>query len=268
MPLLEVEGLVKIYGRRRVVDGVDFSVDEGEIVGLLGPNGAGKTTTFRMTCGMVEPDAGRVVLADTDITSWPMYRRARDGGMGYLAQEQSVFRKLSVEDNIVAVLEMLGVDRKTRRRRTAELLERFDITKIRKSKAQYISGGEKRRLEIARCLVSNPKIILLDEPFTGIDPVTINSIQEIICGLRASGIAILITDHREQETLAITDRSYVIRAGQVLCHGSPTEVLNNPEARKYYFGDAAALQQPGPPDLPAKGHRTRRSDQQQPRRSA
>jgi lipopolysaccharide export system ATP-binding protein len=188
--------------------------------------------------------------------------------MGYLAQEQSVFRKLSVEDNIAAVLEMLGVDRKTRRRRTAELLERFDITKIRKSKAQYISGGEKRRLEIARCLVSNPKIILLDEPFTGIDPVTIKSIQEIIRGLRASGIAILITDHREQETLAITDRSYVIRAGQVLCHGSPTEVLNNPEARKYYFGDAAALQQPAPPHLPAKGRRTRRSDLRQPRRSA
>jgi lipopolysaccharide export system ATP-binding protein len=266
MPLLQVEGLVKIYGRRRVVDGVDFSVKEGEIVGLLGPNGAGKTTSFRMTCGMVEPDAGRVILDDIDVTKWPMYRRARDGGMGYLAQEQSVFRRLSVEDNITAVLEMLGVGRKARRQQTQELLERFDITKIRKSKAHYISGGEKRRLEIARCLVTNPRIILLDEPFTGIDPVTINSIQDIIRGLRASGIAILITDHREQETLAITDRSYVIRAGQVLCHGTPDEVLNNPEARKYYFGEGAALKPPH--HTKKKERRTRRSDLQQPRRSA
>ncbi|HUS38558.1 MAG TPA: LPS export ABC transporter ATP-binding protein [Pirellulales bacterium] len=266
MPLLQVEGLVKIYGRRRVVDGVDFSVKEGEIVGLLGPNGAGKTTSFRMTCGMVEPDAGRVILDDIDVTKWPMYRRARDGGMGYLAQEQSVFRRLSVEDNITAVLEMLGVGRKARRQQTQELLERFDITKIRKSKAHYISGGEKRRLEIARCLVTNPRIILLDEPFTGIDPVTIISIQDIIRGLRAGGISILITDHREQETLAITDRSYVIRAGQVLCHGTPDEVLNNPEARKYYFGEGAALKPPH--HTKKKEGRTRRSDLQQPRRSA
>ncbi len=155
-------------------------------MGLLGPNGAGKTTSFRMTCGMVEPDAGRVILDDIDVTKWPMYRRAHDGGMGYLAQEQSVFRRLSVEDNITAVLEMLGVGRKARRQQTQELLERFDITKIRKSKAHYISGGEKRRLEIARCLVTNPRIILLDEPFTGIDPVTIISIQDIIRGLRAA----------------------------------------------------------------------------------
>ncbi|MEE2781676.1 MAG: LPS export ABC transporter ATP-binding protein [Planctomycetota bacterium] len=241
MSLLKVEGLVKTYGRRRVVDGIDFEVAEREIVGLLGPNGAGKTTSFRMTCGMVEPDAGRVLLHDLDVTSWPMYRRARDGGMGYLAQEQSVFRKLSVEDNIASVLQLLGMGRKQRKQKTEELLERFNITKIRKSKAQYISGGEKRRLEIARCLVSNPQIILLDEPFTGIDPVTINSIQDIITGLRDSGISILITDHREQETLAITNRSYVIRDGQVLCHGTPEEVLNNPAARKYYFGDSPAL---------------------------
>lgn len=241
MSLLKVEGLVKAYGRRRVVDGIDFEVAEREIVGLLGPNGAGKTTSFRMTCGMVEPDAGSVRLHDLDVTSWPMYRRAREGGMGYLAQEQSVFRKLSVEENISSVLQLLGVGYKQRKQQTEELLERFNITKIRKSKAQYISGGEKRRLEIARCLVSNPQIILLDEPFTGIDPVTINSIQDIIRGLRDSGISILITDHREQETLAITDRSYVIRDGQVLCHGSPDEVLSNPAARKYYFGDTPAL---------------------------
>ena len=237
MPLLEARGLMKTYGRRRVVDGVDFEVERGEIVGLLGPNGAGKTTSFRMTCGMIEPDAGRVVLNELDVTNWPMYRRAKDGGMGYLAQEQSVFRKLTVEQNLLAVMEMLNMPPKVRKARCEELLEQFDIVKIRKSKAMVISGGEKRRLEIARCLVSNPTIILLDEPFTGIDPVTINSIQKIIRRLRDTGISILITDHRERETLAITDRSYVIRAGKVLCHGTAEEVLNNPDARKYYFGD-------------------------------
>lgn len=238
MPLLKVTGLVKSYGRRRVVDGVNFSVQRGEIVGLLGPNGAGKTTTFRMTCGMIEPDAGKVTLADKDVTNWPMYRRAREGGMGYLAQESSVFRKLSVQNNLLGVMEMLGMNRKTRRRRCDELLEQFGIAKLRRSKAMSLSGGERRRLEIARCLVSDPEIILLDEPFTGIDPVTIASIQEIVRNLRTRGIAILITDHQVRETLQITDRSYVIRAGQVLCHGTPAEVLNNREARKYYFGEA------------------------------
>jgi lipopolysaccharide export system ATP-binding protein len=238
MSLLSVEGLVKVYGRRKVVDGVDFHVDTGEIVGLLGPNGAGKTTSFRMTCGMVIPDAGRVLLDDKEITDWPMYLRARDGGMGYLAQEQSVFRKLTVEQNLLAIMELIGMDRSERRRRCEELLEQFDITKIRRSRAQTCSGGEKRRLEIARCLVTEPRIILLDEPFTGIDPVTIHSIQKIIKGLRDDGISILITDHRERETLAITDRSYVIRAGKVLCHGTADEVLNNPDAKKYYFGES------------------------------
>jgi lipopolysaccharide export system ATP-binding protein len=237
MPLLEVQGLVKTYGRRRVVDGVDFEVDRGEIVGLLGPNGAGKTTSFRMTCGMIEPDAGTVILNDLNVTRWPMYRRAREGGMGYLAQESSVFRKLSVENNLLGVMEMLGIDRQTRKKRCDELLEQFKITHLRKSKAMSLSGGERRRLEIARCLVSEPQIILLDEPFTGIDPVTIHSIQDIIRDLRAAGISILITDHQVRETLQITDRSYVIRGGQVLCHGRPDEVLRNPEARKYYFGE-------------------------------
>jgi len=241
MPLLDVSGLVKTYGSRRVVDGVDFEVDSGEIVGLLGPNGAGKTTSFRMTCGIIEPDAGKVLLGGLDVTHWPMYLRARDGGMGYLAQEQSVFRKLSVESNLLAVMEMLGMDRAARRKRCEGLLEQFDIKHIRRSKAMFISGGEKRRLEIARSLISNPKIILLDEPFTGIDPVTINSIQKIIRRLRDDGIAILITDHREQETLAITERSYVIRSGKVLCHGTADEVLNHPDARKYYFGDGPKL---------------------------
>jgi lipopolysaccharide export system ATP-binding protein len=235
--MLEAKGLVKIYGARRVVDGVDFRVDQGEIVGLLGPNGAGKTTSFRMTCGLIVPNAGRVKLGGVNITDWPMHRRAREGGMGYLAQESSVFRKLSVEKNLLGVMELLGVDHKTRTRRCKELLEQFNITKLRKSLAMSLSGGERRRLEIARCLVSNPKIILLDEPFTGIDPVTIASIQKIIRRLRNEGIAILITDHQVRETLQITDRSYVIRAGKVLCHGRPDEVLANPEARKYYFGD-------------------------------
>jgi lipopolysaccharide export system ATP-binding protein len=244
MPILEASGLCKTYGRRRVVDGVDFCVEAGEIVGLLGPNGAGKTTSFRITCGLVEPDQGTVLLGGVDVTHWPMYRRARDGGMGYLAQEQSVFRKLSVEDNLLAVMELLGMNRALRRQRCEELLEQFDIAHIRKSKAQVISGGEKRRLEIARALLSSPKIILLDEPFTGIDPVTINSIQDIIRGLCAAGIAILITDHRERETLAITNRSYIIRNGRVLCHGTADEVLSNPDARKYYFGDGPQLDYP------------------------
>jgi lipopolysaccharide export system ATP-binding protein len=246
-PMLRVEGLVKIYGNRRVVDGVDFEVNQGEIVGLLGPNGAGKTTSFRMTCGMIEPNAGRVTLAGLNVTGWPMYRRARDGGMGYLAQESSVFRKLSVQDNLLGVMEMLGVGRKTRKVRCDRLLEQFNITKLRRSKAHSLSGGERRRLEIARALVSDPDIILLDEPFTGIDPVTIDSIQEIIRGLRADGIAILITDHQVRETLQITDRSYVIRDGKVLCHGTPDEVLANPEARKCYFGEDMDIGRAAPP---------------------
>ena len=248
--VLSVHGLVKIYGRRRVVDGVDFAVEQGEIVGLLGPNGAGKTTSFRMACGMIEPNAGRVVLNDLDVTRWPMYRRAREGGMGYLAQESSVFRKLTVEKNLLGMMEMIGIDRKTRRRRCDELLDQFKIAKLRKSLAMSLSGGERRRLEIARCLVSNPRLILLDEPFTGIDPVTIASIQDIIRGLRDSGISILITDHQVRETLQITDRSYVIRGGQVLCHGRPHEVLANPEARKYYFGEGMEVGLAGPNAAP------------------
>jgi lipopolysaccharide export system ATP-binding protein len=246
-PMLEVQGLVKTYGTRRVVDGVDFRVEAGEIVGLLGPNGAGKTTSFRLTCGMIEPDEGHVMLSGIDVTRWPMYRRAREGGMGYLAQESSVFRKLTVEKNLLGVMELLGFDRRTRARRCDELLEQFDIARLRKSLAISLSGGERRRLEIARCLVSNPKIVLLDEPFTGIDPVTIASIQKIIRLLRSEGIAILVTDHQVRETLQITDRSYVIRAGRVLCHGRPGEVLGNAEARKYYFGDDIDLGRGTPP---------------------
>src|SRR6187455_1136870 len=235
--LLEVRGLVKSYGRRRVVDGVDFEVNPGEIVGLLGPNGAGKTTTFRMACGMIDPDAGEVTLAGQDVTKWPMFRRAKEGGMGYLAQESSVFRKLSVAKNLLGVMEMLGMNRKLRNHRADQLMEQFGITKLRRSKAMSLSGGERRRLEIARCLVSDPEIILLDEPFTGIDPKTIESIQGIIRELRSRGISILITDHQVRETLQITDRSYVIHKGTVLCHGTPREVVNHPEARERYFGN-------------------------------
>jgi len=244
MSVLEVNGLVKTYGRRRVVDEVSFFVNRGEIVGLLGPNGAGKTTSFRMACGLIEPDQGTVLLGGVDVTRWPMYRRARDGRMGYLSQESSVFRKLSVENNLLGVMELMGMDRRTRRRRADELLEQFKISHLRHSAAGHLSGGERRRLEIARCLVANPSVILLDEPFTGIDPVTIAGVQEIVRDLRDRGISVLITDHQVRETLEITDRSYVIRGGRVLCHGRPLEVLNHPEARKHYFGDEIHLSVP------------------------
>lgn len=234
-PRLQCQGLKKIYGPRTVVNDVSFDVEPGEIVGLLGPNGAGKTTSFRMTCGMVAPSAGTVILDGVDVTDWPMYKRAQQG-MGYLAQESSVFGKLTCEQNILAVLEMLHVGRQERRRMTDELLEQFGLTRLRRSLAGTLSGGERRRLEIARCLASEPTLILLDEPFTGIDPVTIHSIQDIIRGLRDAGIAILLTDHREMETLTITDRSYIICAGRVLVSGNSEEVLNNEDAQAAYFG--------------------------------
>lgn len=249
--MLEVQGLVKVYGGRRVVDGVDFRVDEGEIVVLLGPNGAGKTTSFRMTCGMIPPNAGTVLLGGKDVTDWPMYRRCREGGMGYLSQEPSIFRKLTVEKNLLGVMEMLGFDRRTRRRRCEELLEQLNIAKLRKSLACSLSGGERRRLEIARALVSDPKIILLDEPLTGIDPVTIASIQSIVLELRGRGIAFLITDHQVRETLQIADRSYVIHDGKVLCEGRPSEVLAHPLARQIYFGENIRLGG-GPAPAPAE----------------
>ena len=240
MPILDVQGLCKTYGRRKVVDGVNFAVERGEIVGLLGPNGAGKTTSFRMTCGMVEPDLGKVLLCDVDVTDWPMYRRAGEGGMGYLAQESSVFKKLSVENNLLGMMELLGHSREERTRRCEDLLGQFEIKHIRKSMAARLSGGERRRLEIARCLVSDPEIILLDEPFAGIDPVTVQSIQQIIRRLRDRGIAILITDHAAREILQLADRCYVIDKGSVLCSGSPAEVKQHPDVRRRYLGDIDA----------------------------
>ncbi|HEY6563519.1 MAG TPA: LPS export ABC transporter ATP-binding protein [Pirellulaceae bacterium] len=261
MAILQARGLVKSFRRRRVVDGVDFEVHAGEIVGLLGPNGAGKTTSFRITCGMIEPDRGTVHLNGIDVTGWPMFRRAREGGMGYLAQESSVFRKLSVRNNLLGVMEMLNMDRGTRHKRCDELLEQFQIRHLRSARAETLSGGERRRLEIARCLTSSPKIILLDEPFAGIDPVTIDGIQRIVRSLRAEGIAILITDHQVRETLEITDRSYVIRKGKVLCHGTPGEVTSHPEARKYYFGDSYVVYDHPPVAQAHPSHRARAAEE-------
>ncbi len=245
-PILQATDLQKTYGRRRVVDGVNLHVGPSEIVGLLGPNGAGKSTSFRMICGMVEPDRGRVFLNGQDVTNWPMFRRARDGHMGYLPQEPSVFKKLTVEQNISALLELLGVDRQRRMERTQELLEEFNITHIRKNRAGGLSGGERRRLEIARCLVSDPKIVMLDEPFAGIDPVTVQSIQSVIAQLRESGISVLITDHAAREILDTVDRCYVIYQGQVLIDGSPDEVKQHPKVREEYLGDMHPLPESEP----------------------
>lgn len=241
-PVLEAVELQKTYGRRRVVDGVNLHVGPAEIVGLLGPNGAGKSTSFRMICGMVEPDRGRVYLGGTDVTNWPMFRRARDGHMGYLPQDPSVFKKLSVEQNISSLLELLGMDRTSRKERTQELLEEFNITHIRKSKAGDLSGGERRRLEIARCLVSDPNIVMLDEPFAGVDPVTVQSIQGVIEQLRQTGISVLITDHAAREILGTVDRCYVIYQGQVLIDGTPEEVKQHPKVREEYLGDLDGAQ--------------------------
>ena len=243
MPILEVRGLIKYYGRRKVVDGVDFEVDRGEVVGLLGPNGAGKTTSFRMTTGQVTPNAGTILFDGQDVSQLPMYRRARLG-MGYLSQETSVFRKLTVEQNIVAILEALPVcrslgrslKRRERWERTDAILDQFGLNRVRKNNAARLSGGEKRRLEIARCLVCEPLLILLDEPFTGIDPKTIADIQQIVRDLRRQGIGILLTDHNVRETLKITDRSYLIKDGQVRTHGTPQQIIHDPIAINEYLG--------------------------------
>ena len=237
MSILQVNELVKTFGRRRVVDGVTLNVYRGEIVGLLGPNGAGKTTTFRMICGQLKPDRGAVTLAGKDVTEWPMFQRARYGGMGYLPQQSSIFAKLTVQQNLIAMMQLLKMDRKTQKRRCDELLEQFRIGKLRKSKAGKLSGGERRRLEIARCLVSDPEIIMLDEPFAGIDPVTVQNIQEVIQELREAGLSILITDHAAREILQITDRTYVVSEGQILCSGSADEIVQNEEVKTKYLGE-------------------------------
>jgi lipopolysaccharide export system ATP-binding protein len=237
LPILKVNGLVKSFGRRRVVDGVTMHVKAGEVVGLLGPNGAGKTTTFRMICGMILPNRGQVILRGQDVTLWPMYVRARDGAMGYLPQQSSVFARLTVEQNLLALLELLGISRKARYERCDQLLDQFHITHLRKHRAGKLSGGERRRLEIARSLVSNPEILMLDEPFAGIDPVTVQNIQSMIVDLREQGISILITDHAAREILQITDRTYVVSEGRILCSGTTEQITQHPEVKRKYLGD-------------------------------
>jgi lipopolysaccharide export system ATP-binding protein len=237
---LKAEHLLKIYGKRTVVKDVSINVSQGEIVGLLGPNGAGKTTSFYMIVGMVRPDSGHIFLDDIEMTDKPMYKRARLG-VGYLPQEASIFRKLSVEDNIMAILETQDMKRAQRKRRLEELLEEFKITHIRKTKSYSCSGGERRRLEIARALASDPSFLLLDEPFAGIDPIAVADIQSIISELKEKGMGVLITDHNVRETLSITDRAYIKYKSQVLTEGTAEYLANDPEARRIYLGDSFRL---------------------------
>ena len=240
MQQLRTERVVKGYNGRPVVDGVDLSVTRGEIVGLLGPNGAGKTTTFAMMVGYVKPDGGRIVFDERDITDVPMFQRAR-AGIGYLAQEPSIFRKLTVEQNILAVLETLDLSRAERRHRLDMLLNELGITHLARQRAYTLSGGEKRRLEITRALVTSPQFILLDEPFSGIDPITVFEAQEIIRELRKRGLGILLTDHNVRETLEITDRAYIMAEGKVLIAGTAHELITDPRAREIYLGEKFRL---------------------------
>ena len=232
---IHTEELVKRYGRRTVVDHVSFEVKQGEIVGLLGPNGAGKTTSFYMVVGLVKPDEGKVFINNEDISQLPMYKRAKMG-IGYLPQEASVFRKLSVEDNILAVLEMTNLTKAERLKKQESLLEEFRLTHVRKSPGDVLSGGERRRTEIARALAVDPKFILLDEPFAGIDPIAVEDIQTIVAGLKFRNIGILITDHNVQETLSITDRAYLLFEGKILKSGTAEELAEDEQVRKVYLG--------------------------------
>ena len=227
--------LVKKYGIRTVVKGVSIEVEQGEIVGLLGPNGAGKTTSFYMISGLIKPNEGRIFLDEEEITTLPMYKRAQKG-LGYLAQEASVFRKMSVENNIMSVMEFGDMTREQRKERLEELLDEFGLQKVRKSLGIQLSGGERRRCEIARCLAIDPKFILLDEPFAGVDPIAVEDIQHIIANLKTKNIGIIITDHNVHETLAITDRAYLLYDGSILESGTPEQLANNPEVRRKYLG--------------------------------
>ena len=240
MQQFRTDQLVKGYNGRPVVDGVDLRIGRGEIVGLLGPNGAGKTTTFAMMVGYVKPDGGRIVLDERELTDMPMYQRARLG-IGYLAQEPSIFRKLTVEQNIMAVLETIDLPRSERRKRLDRLLNELGITHLARQKAFTLSGGEKRRLEITRALVTDPQFILLDEPFSGIDPITVFEAQEIIRELKRRGLGILLTDHNVRETLEITDRAYIMAEGRVLISGTANELITDPRAREIYLGEKFRL---------------------------
>ncbi|MHB9035632.1 MAG: LPS export ABC transporter ATP-binding protein [Armatimonadota bacterium] len=237
---LEAHNLVKSYKGRRVVNDVSMSMETGATVGLLGPNGAGKTTSFYMMVGLVRPDEGTVTLDGQDITNKPMFMRARLG-LGYLAQEPSVFRKLTVEENILLVLEMHGIGKKERMARTDELLAEFGLSRVRNSNGQVLSGGERRRVEIARALATEPKFILLDEPFTGVDPIAIGDIQDIVQHLKDKGLGIVITDHNVRETLAITDRAYIMSEGEIKTAGTSADLPDDPIARKFYLGDRFAM---------------------------
>jgi lipopolysaccharide export system ATP-binding protein len=239
--VLRTEGLVKVYGKRTVVNDVSFNVRQGEIVGLLGPNGAGKTTSFYMTTGLVVPNGGHVYLGEEEVTDYPVYRRAR-AGIGYLAQENSVFRKMSVEDNILSVLEMTGKPRDYQLEKLESLIKEFRLNKVRKNKGDQLSGGERRRTEIARCLAIEPKFIMLDEPFAGVDPIAVEDIQQIVWQLKYRNIGILITDHNVHETLNITDRAYLLFEGRILFQGSPDELAVNPIVKEKYLGSNFVLQ--------------------------
>lgn len=238
--VLRADGLVKRYGKRTVVNDVSINVKQGEIVGLLGPNGAGKTTSFYMTTGLIVPNAGHIYLGDKEITDFPVYKRAR-AGIGYLPQEASVFRKLSVEDNIMAVLEMTGLKRAEREEKLESLIREFRLNKVRKNKGDQLSGGERRRTEIARCLAIDPKFIMLDEPFAGVDPIAVEDIQHIVWQLKYRNIGILITDHNVQETLSITDRAYLLFEGRILFRGTPEQLAENKIVREKYLSNSFVL---------------------------
>ena len=234
--IIKTDKLVKIYNERHVVDGVSIEVEQGTVVGLLGPNGAGKTTTFYMIVGIETPNSGSVTLDGQDISHMPMYQRAR-AGIGYLPQEASIFSKMTVEDNIMAILETTGLDAEAREQKMNDLIEEFRLAHVRKSEGKALSGGERRRVEIARALATDPAFILLDEPFAGIDPIAVADIQSMIAHLAKRGIGILITDHNVRETLSIVDRAYILADGKILLHGDSSTIANDPIARKYYLGD-------------------------------
>ncbi|MCX8050609.1 MAG: LPS export ABC transporter ATP-binding protein [Chlorobi bacterium] len=242
--ILEAHELVKVYKKRAVVQGASYAVRQGECVGLLGPNGAGKTTSFYMIVGMIRPDGGRVLLDGRDITYFPMYKRARMG-IAYLPQEPSIFRRLTVEQNILAVLQLQPIPRQQRRQRLEQLLEEFGIAHIRKSKGYMLSGGERRRTEIARALAANPRFVLLDEPFAGIDPIAVEDIMTMVRRLKERNIGVLITDHNVHETLSITDRAYILIEGRVFCAGTPEEIADNPDVRRLYLGQHFTLERYG-----------------------
>ncbi len=241
MGVLQAEALEKSYGERAVVRGVSLEIRQGEVVGLLGPNGAGKTTSFYMIVGLVRPDSGSITVDGIDITHIPMYLRARRYGISYLPQEPSVFRKLTVEENILAVLEAINIGYELRRTRTQRLIEQMNLEHVRKTKGYALSGGERRRVEIARCLAIEPKFILLDEPFSGIDPIAVLDLQEIIIGLKTSGIGVLITDHNVRETLSVTDRAYIMAEGKISRTGSPGELGRDPEVKRIYLGEKFSM---------------------------